>query len=122
MLWFCTENGPRGGLEGWSDMSDNEEPIPRATESEYRAVEQRTRALVRMHGLDDQPAETLAWRERGWSEEGIARTMGSTRGTVQKHLTELEERFGPSTAMTKLPEERGRLDNNRQNIPLIEKW
>lgn len=78
----------------WSNVD------PRGDEEKDRDVnlveyaERRATFLRQNYGLDDTLAETLAWRELGFSTSGVAQMTEKSEGTVSKYLDELREKIG----------------------------
>ena len=78
----------------WSnvDPRGDEEKDRDVTLVEY--AERRATFLRQNYGLDDTLAETLAWRELGFSTSGVAQMTEKSEGTVSKYLDELRDEVG----------------------------
>lgn len=74
----------------------------------HRVVRERARFLEATTRLDDAEAQTLAWREAGYSHSGIAKKVGCTEATVAERLDRITARYGIEAVLSKQPDERGR--------------
>lgn len=74
-----------------------------------REAAERAEFLSRTAGVSEREAEAVAYREMGYTAQGVADQMGSTRGTVRNYLDAVADEYGV-TAVQPTPEgERGRL-------------
>lgn len=68
-----------------------------------QVVRQRARFLAATEDLDDTHAQTLAWREAGYSHNGIARKVDVTEATVAKRLDRITVKYGIRAVLSKQP-------------------
>lgn len=75
-------------------------------ENERREAIKRGRFLARRHGIRDNVALALAYRELGYSYSGIAQKVEVGESTVKQWMEQIAARFGLQAIETKWEEQR----------------
>ena len=80
-------------------MSTEEPADATADLDPARWIDRRASFVESTTPLSDREAEALAHSERGYSDAGVAKQIGSAEGTATQYLDRAVARFGPSVRL-----------------------